>query len=77
MTSTLLDPKNYVHVKAQHSIASFAGPGLNLQLLAVIDGNVASYKVTNHGTRVLYEGPSSEAAAEAFNLAQQPKRKAA
>jgi hypothetical protein len=64
-----LNISHYTRVQVEHCIASSVGNGKDLRLLVVVDGNTASYKVTNHGKRVLFEGASSVEAATAFNAA--------
>lgn len=69
-----LNLSHYNHVQTEICIASSVGNGRNLRLLAVVDGNVASYKVTDGTYRVLFEGASSLEAATAFNDAMAGRR---
>jgi len=64
----MLDLKHFQHITAETCLASYDGGNKQLRYLAVIDGNVASYKVKN-GKKVLYEGESSVRAAEVYNEA--------
>jgi hypothetical protein len=67
-----LDPKSFVHVVIESCIASSVGNGKSLKYAVVVAGNMASYKVTNNED-ILYEGLSSEQAAEVFNAFEEKR----